>query len=107
VEKGFTEGVGSTWGLLQGWQDIGAMVILSLLCFIWAGQTSLGFCLLTCTFISLISSGSGRTQQLFQPCKQALPVSGNANRHHVSKQAVDNLPTFIANLSYFMNIFTP
>jgi hypothetical protein len=25
-------------GLLQGWLDIGAMVILSLLCFIWAGQ---------------------------------------------------------------------
>jgi hypothetical protein len=63
-----------TTALLQGWQDIGAMVILSLLCFIWAGQTSLGFCLLTCTFISLISSGSGRTQQQFQPCKQALPV---------------------------------
>jgi hypothetical protein len=64
-----------TLGLLQGWLDIGAMVILSLLCFIWAGQTSLGFCLLTCTFISLISSGSGRTQQQFQPCKQALPVA--------------------------------
>ncbi len=66
-----------TLGLLQGWLDIGAMVILSLLCFIWAGQTSLGFCLLTCTFISLFSSGSGRTQQLFQPCKQALPVGIN------------------------------
>jgi hypothetical protein len=61
-------------GLLQGWQDIGAMVILSLLCFTWAGRTLLGFCLLACTFISLISSGSGRTQQQFQPCKQALPV---------------------------------
>jgi hypothetical protein len=48
--------------------------ILSLLCFIWAGRTLLGFCLLTCTFISLFSSGSGRTQQQFQPCKQALPV---------------------------------
>jgi hypothetical protein len=61
-------------GLLQGWQDVGAMVILSLLCFIWAGHTLLGFCLLTCTFISLISSGSGRTSNEFQPCKQALPV---------------------------------
>jgi hypothetical protein len=50
-------------GLLQGWLDIGAMVILSLLCFIWAGQTSPGFCLLTCTFISLISSGSGLDEQ--------------------------------------------
>jgi len=65
-----------TLGLLQGWLDVGAMVILSLLCFIRAGHTLLGFCLLTCTFISLISSGSGRTQQQFQPCKQALPVSG-------------------------------
>ena len=44
-----------TLGLLLGWQNIVAMVILSLLCFIWAGQTSLGFCLLPCTFISLIS----------------------------------------------------
>jgi hypothetical protein len=46
--------------LLQGWLDIGAMVILSLLCFIWARQTLLGFCLLTCTFISLISPDSYR-----------------------------------------------
>lgn len=60
----------TTLGLLQGWLDIGAMVILSLLCFIWAGQTSLGFCLLTCTFISLISSGSGRTSNEFQPCSK-------------------------------------
>jgi hypothetical protein len=65
-------------GLLQGWLDIGAMVILSLLCFIWAGRTLLGFCLLT-----LISSGSGRTQLLFQPCKQALPVGGNFFEHHI------------------------
>ncbi len=60
----------TTLGLLQGWLDIGAMVILSLLCFIWAGPTSLGFCLLTCTFISLISSGSGRTSNEFQPCSK-------------------------------------
>ena len=52
-----------TLGLLQGWLDIGAMVILSLLCFIWAGRTLLGFCLLTCTFISLFSSGSGLDEQ--------------------------------------------
>jgi hypothetical protein len=50
-------------GLLQGWPDIEEMVILSLLCFIWAGQTSLGFCWLTCTFISLISIGSGQDEQ--------------------------------------------
>jgi hypothetical protein len=31
--------------------------------FIWAGQTLLGFCLLTCTFISLFSSGSGLDEQ--------------------------------------------
>ena len=62
-------------GLLQGWLDIGAMVILSLLCFIWAGQTSLGFCLLTCTFISLISSGSGRTSNEFQPCSKPCPLA--------------------------------
>jgi hypothetical protein len=31
-----------TLGLLQGWLDIGAMVILSLLCFIWAGHTIVG-----------------------------------------------------------------
>jgi hypothetical protein len=54
-------------GLLQGWQDIGAIGILSLLCFIWAGQTLLIVCWLTCTFISLISSGSGRTSNEFQP----------------------------------------
>jgi hypothetical protein len=64
--------------LLQGWLDIGAMVILSLLYFIWAGRTLLSFCLLTCTFISLFGSGSGRTQQLFQPCKQALLVGGHS-----------------------------
>jgi len=67
-------------GLLQGWLDVEAMNILSLLFFIWAGRSILGFCLLTFTFISLISSGSGRTQQLFQPCKQALPVVGYGKR---------------------------
>jgi len=61
-------------GLLQGWQDIGAMVILSLLCFIWAGHTLLGFCLLTCTFISLISSGSGADTATIPALQQALPV---------------------------------
>ena len=64
-----------TSGLLQGWRDIGAMVILSLLCFIWAGRTLLGFCLLTCTFISLISSGSGRTSNEFQPCSKPCPLA--------------------------------
>jgi len=31
--------------------------------FSWAGQALLGFCLLTFTFISLISSGSGQDKQ--------------------------------------------
>jgi hypothetical protein len=53
----------TTLGLLQGWLDIGAMVIFSLLCFIWAGRSLLSFCLLTCTFISLFSSGSGLDEQ--------------------------------------------
>ena len=29
----------------------------------WAGQASLGFCLLTCTFLSLFISGSGQDKQ--------------------------------------------
>jgi hypothetical protein len=48
---------------LQGWLDIGAMGILSLLNLIWAGLALLGFCLLTYTFISLISFGSGQDEQ--------------------------------------------
>jgi hypothetical protein len=89
-----------TLGLLQGCLDIGAMVILSLLYFIWAGRTLLGFCLFTCTFISLFSSGSGRTQQLFQPCKQALPVVGNPSATPCSDSTslnfeVSNRPTHI------------
>jgi len=30
---------------------------------LWAGQAPLGFCLLSSTFITLFSSGWGRTQQ--------------------------------------------
>jgi hypothetical protein len=74
-----------TSGLLQGWQDIGAMVILSLLCFIWAGPTLLGFCLLACTFISLISSGSGRTSNEFQPCSKPCPL-GVMLKHTLNHQ---------------------
>jgi hypothetical protein len=65
----------TTFGLLQGWLDIGAMGILSLLCFIWAGPTLLGFCLLACTFISLINSGSGQTSNEFQPCSKPCPLA--------------------------------
>jgi hypothetical protein len=73
-------------GLLQGWLDIGAMVILSLLCFIWAGRTLLGFCLLTCTFISLFSSGSGRTSNEFQPCSKPCPLAAILTDHHYEKK---------------------
>jgi hypothetical protein len=58
-----TEDERTTLALLQGWLDVGAMVILSLLYFIWAGPTLLGFCLLTCTLISLFSSGSWQDEQ--------------------------------------------
>jgi hypothetical protein len=68
--------------LLQGWLAVRAMVILSLLYFIWAGRTLLSFYLLTCTFISIINSGSALVQQLFQPCKQDL--------HVVRKQSADH-----------------
>jgi hypothetical protein len=86
-------------GLLQGWLDIGAMVILSLLCFIWAGQTPLSFCLLTCTFIPLISSGSGRTQQLFQPCSKPCPLAVIPQHHLVSIHVGQNY-----GLSFFLGL---
>jgi len=59
--------------LLQGWLDIGAMGILSLLCFIWAGQTLLGFCLLTCTFI--FNQHRFRADTATIPALQASPAS--------------------------------
>jgi len=34
---------------------------------LWAGRAMLGFCLLSFTFITLFSSGWGRTQQLSLP----------------------------------------
>jgi ketosteroid isomerase-like protein len=74
--------------LLQGWLDIGAMGIFSLLCFIRAGQSILGFCLLTCTFISLISSGSGRTSNEFQPCSKPCPLAAMATETSLT---MDNL----------------
>jgi len=39
-----------------------------------AEQTPLGYCLLTCTFISLISSGSEHTRNEFQPCSKSCPL---------------------------------
>ena len=71
-----------TSGLLQGWLDIGTMVILSLLCFIWAGPTLFSFCLLSCTFISLISSGSGRTSNEFQPCSKPCSLAAIFMEHY-------------------------
>jgi len=36
-------------------------------------------CLLTCTFISLFSSGSGRTSNEFQPCSKPCPLAATSN----------------------------
>jgi hypothetical protein len=71
------------------------MGILSLLCFIWAGRTLLGFCLLTCTFISLISSGSGRTSNEFQPCSKPCSLCATFMRAFF----------FIVSLLIFSNTF--
>jgi hypothetical protein len=92
-------------GLLQGWLDVGAMGILSLLCFIWAGRTLLGFCLLTFTFISLISSGSGRTSNEFQPCKQALPVVVNAKNQHCCFVNCKSLISIFSLLNFVFRFF--
>jgi superfamily I DNA and RNA helicase len=65
--------------LCKSWLEIGAMGILSLLCFIWAGQTSLGFYLLTCTFIFLINSGFGGKSNEFQPCSITCSLVARSN----------------------------
>jgi len=51
-------------GLLQDWLDIGAIghFIAVVLHLGWTNNAGL-LCLLTCTFISLISSGSGLDEQ--------------------------------------------
>jgi len=49
--------------LLQAWQDVVIFGCGSLSASVSAGQASLGFCLLSFTFISLFISGWGRTQQ--------------------------------------------
>jgi len=59
----FTVGVGSTKVLLQAGLDVVIFGCSSLSASVWAGQTPVGFCLLSFTFISLFSSGWGRTQQ--------------------------------------------
>jgi hypothetical protein len=71
------QGYSQHWVCCKAGWTLKQLGILSLLCFIWAGQTSPGFCLLTRTFISLISSGSGRTSNEFQPCSKpwTLPAS--------------------------------
>jgi hypothetical protein len=92
-----------TLGLLQGWQDIGAMIILSLLCFIWAGQTSLGFCLLTCTFISLISSGSGRTSNEFQPCSKPCPLGVSFRHITTMKSSKTNTFILLLAMTFFLS----
>jgi len=49
--------------LLQAGQDVVIFGCSSLSASVRAGQTPLSFCLLSFTFISLFSSGWGRTQQ--------------------------------------------
>jgi len=49
--------------LLQAGQDVVIFGCSPLSASVWAGQTPVGFCLLSFTFISLFSSGWGRTQQ--------------------------------------------
>ena len=61
-----TKGMRTTKVLLQAWQDV-VIFVSSLSASVLAGQAPLGFCLLSFTFISLFSSGGGRTQQLSLP----------------------------------------
>jgi len=49
--------------LLQAGQDVVIFGCKSLSASVSAGRAMLGFCLLSSTFISLFSSGWGRTQQ--------------------------------------------
>jgi len=49
--------------LLQAGRDVVVFGCGSLSAAVPAGQTSVGFCLLSFTFLSLFNSGWGRTQQ--------------------------------------------
>ena len=69
------------------------MGILSLLYFIRAGQTLVGFYLLTSSLVFLLGSGSGRDKHLFQPCKQALFVVRHPIEHPTHIQTSMTLPT--------------
>jgi len=64
----FTVGVGSTKVLLQAGHDVVIFGCGSLSASVWAGQASLGFCLLSYTFISLFSSIWGRHSNEFPAC---------------------------------------
>jgi len=57
------KGERTTKVLLQAWQDVVIFGCSSLSAAVSAGQAPLGFWLLSFTFISLLSSGWGRTQQ--------------------------------------------
>jgi len=75
--------------LLQAGQDVVIFGCGSLSASVRAGQASLGFCLLSFTFITLFSSGWGRTQQLI-PCLQQYPVvSGHCNRQSEKNEKYD------------------
>jgi hypothetical protein len=54
------------------------MIISLLLCFMWAGHTLLGFCLLTCTFIFIQQRFRADTATI-PALQQALPVGGNCS----------------------------
>jgi hypothetical protein len=60
----------ATRSFVQAGLDVQTWVVC--IAVLWFGrtETKLGFCLLTCTLISLISSGSGRTSNKFQPCSK-------------------------------------
>jgi len=57
------EALHTTKVLLQAGQDVVIFGCRSISASVSAGQAPLGFCLLSFTFISLFSSGWGRTQQ--------------------------------------------
>jgi hypothetical protein len=45
--------------LLQGWLTLEQWSFYRYCAFVWAGRSSLGFCLLTSTLLILLGSGSG------------------------------------------------
>jgi hypothetical protein len=67
-------------------QDIEAMGSGTQLNFIWAGQTSLSFCLVTFNNLSLFSSGSGRTEFYYPTFAKLSTLPASVVRHQTIKQ---------------------